>query len=366
MPSVRTLADDRVRRLRSAAQLLHRPGRRSVVDVVRHLTGVQAQVLPAAALALRARTAGLTAARVDAARLRDRSIVVTWAMRGTLHLIASEDHGWLVPMVTEPRITNSHRRLKQEGVPADQPARAARLIERMLEREGPLTRGEIADRLARRGIRTQGQAIAHLMWLAAAQGAVCYGPDRGADRTFILVRDWLDPPLTMDREAALQELAVRYLRAHAPATPADLAFWSGIRPGDAKRAWRRIEDRLVEVPTNRGPCWAIRSSRNDRLPRGPTRLLPAFDEYLMGWNDRGLTADRSLWTKINRGGGWLHPVLVTDGRAIGTWASERTSSGLRLEVHPFVRPAPSVRRGVVAEVGDIARFLRTPLDGVAM
>src|SRR6266576_3037403 len=253
-----TLTDEEVRRARTAAQLLHRPGRRSVPDLVSHLTGVQAQVLPAASLALRARRAGLTAAAVDRARTADRSIVLCWAMRGTLHLLAAEDHAWLVPLVIERRIANAHRRLRQEGVTGGQPAKAVRSIERMLGRDGPLLRSEIAERLRRQGIRTEGQAIAHLAWLAAAEGTICYGPDRDGERCFVLVRDWLGrAATTVEPESALAELVVRYLRAHAPAEPADLAAWSGIALADARRGWRGAEDRLVEVPTDRGPRWGL-------------------------------------------------------------------------------------------------------------
>src|SRR5207244_11621557 len=239
---------DQGRRRRVAAQLLHRPRRRSAVDVVRHLAGVQAQVRSAAGLALRARTEGLTAERVNRARVRDRSILLTWAMRGTLHLIAAEDHGWLVPLVIEPRVANARRRVKQEGVPGDQAVRAVRLIERMLQRDGPLTRAEIAERLRRHRIRTEGQAIAHLVWLAAAEGVMCYGPDRGSTRCFVLVRDWAGQDRTepMEPAAALAELAVRYLRAHGPAEPADLASGSGVRLGDARRDCRGTGDGQAE------------------------------------------------------------------------------------------------------------------------
>jgi len=110
--------------MRVTAQLLHQPRVRSVVDVVRNLGGVQAQVLSAAGLALRARTKGVKAQQVDRARTRDRSIVLTWAMRGTLHLIAAADYSRLIPLVTQPHVANAHRRLKQEGVPAGQPEEA--------------------------------------------------------------------------------------------------------------------------------------------------------------------------------------------------------------------------------------------------
>jgi hypothetical protein len=359
MARAATLTDEQVSRARTASQLLHRPGRRSVADLVSHLTGVQAQVLPAASLALRARRAGLTAAAAHRARTRDRSIVLCWAMRGTLHLIAAEDHAWLVPLVIERRITNAHRRLRQEGVSGDQPEKAIHSIERMLARDGPLLRSEIAERLRRQGMRTDGQAIAHLVWLAAAEGTICYGPDRDAERCFVLVRDWLGRPLTkMDRESAFRELVVRYLRAHAPAEPADLAGWSGIAPADARRAWRDVEDRLVEVPTDRGPRWTLR--RGAASPaKDVVRLLPAFDGYLLGWKDRQLIAPAPSWKTIQRGGGWLHPVVLVDGRAAGTWSLERMTDGLRVEVSPFGPLDPALRPRIDEDARDIGRFLRT-------
>jgi hypothetical protein len=355
-----TLTDEQVRRSRTAAQLLHRPGRRSVVDLVSHLAGVQAQVLSGASLALRARRAGLTAVAVDRARTRDRSIVLCWAMRGTLHLIAADDHAWLVPLVIERRIANAHRRLRQEGVTGSQPEKAVQSIERMLWREGPLLRSEIAERLQSQGTRTEGQAIAHLVWLAAAEGTICYGPDRGGERCFVLVRDWLGRPATekMDSEAALMELAVRYLRAHAPAEPADLAAWSGTAPAEARRAWRGIDDRLVEVATDRGPRWTLRHGISPPS-KEVVGLLPAFDEYLLGWTDRQLIASASRWKAIQRGGGWLHPVVLVDGRAVGTWSSERAAGAVRIEVSPFGSLTRTLRPRIDHEARDIGRFLKT-------
>jgi winged helix DNA-binding protein len=361
MPPAKPLTDDQVRRLRTAAQLLHRPRRRSPLDLVRHLTGVQAQVLSAAGLALRARTEGLTAEQVDRARLVDRSIVLTWAMRGTLHLIAAEDYGWLQPLVIEPRIANAHRRLKEEGVSADQPAKAVRLIARMLDREGPLIRSEIAVRLRRQGVRTEGQAIAHLVWLAAAEGVICYGPDRDGEQCFVLVRDWLVKQKPVEREVSLAELAVRYLTAHAPATPADMAFWSGLRLTDAKRAWNAIQDRLVGVETDRGTRWALRSHERP-APPGLVRLLPAFDEYLLGWRERDIVASAEHWSRVNRGGGWLHPVVVHDGRLVAMWRMERGSKTLTIEIKPFSRLTLAVTRGVATEADDIAAFLNSAVD----
>jgi Winged helix DNA-binding domain len=355
MPRAGGSADDRIRRLRVGAQLLDRPRRRAPGELVRHLTGVQAQVAAAAGLALRARSPGLTAEVVERALERDRSIVLTWAMRGTLHLIAAEDHGWLVPLVVEPKIANAHRRLAQEGVRPEQTRQAMDLIERALGSDGPLTRVEIAERLRRRGVPTEGQAIAHLVWLAGASGKVCYGPDRDGTRTFVLVRDWLAVQASMVRDPAPTELAIRYLAAHGPAGPEDLAAWSGIRMRDARAAWRSVEDRLVEVPTPRGTRWMLRSRRG-RAPTGVVRLLPAFDEFLLGWKDRSFAVAPGNRRAVNRGGGWVYPVVIADGRVVATWRAEQMEGSLRVVVRPLADLSPEVRRSVVREARDVGTF----------
>jgi Winged helix DNA-binding domain len=324
---------------------------------------VQSQILSAGGLTLRARTEGLSAAKVERARLEDRSILLTWAMRGTLHLVAADDYGWLTPIVVEPQTSKSHHRLQQMGLTGDQPARGVRTIVRMLEREGPLTRAEIAERLRRLRISTEGQVIPHLTWLAASEMSICYGPDRGGKRCFVLVRDWIGEPELMYRDRALAELAVRYLRAHGPATPADLAFWSGIKAADVKRGWSAVRDRLAEVETPTGTMWTLRSRRKDEpAPPGTVRLLPSFDEYLLGWKDRAFVAPSQQWRKINPGAGWYHPAVAADGRAVGTWATERKTKTVRLVVRPFSHLSPAIRRGIAAEAANLADYLGAPVD----
>jgi hypothetical protein len=352
------LDDVSLRRLRVAAQLLGARRRRQPVELVRHLAGMQAQVLSAASLGLRARASGLTVADVDAARLRERSIVLAWAMRGTLHLIAAADYGWLVPLVTEPRVGNSLRRLNQEGVPADVALRAVQRIERMLEREGPLTRSEIAERLRRLSVPAQGQAMAHLIWLAAARGVACHGPMRDGNQCFVLVRDWLGEPKPRDREASLAELAHRYLIAHAPAGPNDLAAWAGIGRADAARAWASVGQKLTPLETARGPMWSLAARQAPGPQPGPVRLLPSFDEYLLGWRERSFAVPVENQREVNRGGGWLQPVVLADGEVVGTW---RGSHGRRFEISlRAFKPLPAqLQRGIAAEADEIRRFLGT-------
>jgi hypothetical protein len=307
------LSEDQLRRARVASQHLHRPRRRSATEMVRYLLGVQSQIYEAGVQALQARTEGLTAEAVERARLRSRSIVWTWAMRGTLHFIAAEDHAWLVPLRKDRVEQRSHLRFRQMGMPVDQAPKAVRMITRMLEREGPLTRPQIADRLESKGVRMKDPQISyHLLFLAAGAGTIVRGPDRGQRPTYVLTRDWIRRSKKLPRDKALAELAVRYLRAHQPAEPVDLSFWAGISMPDVRRGWKAIEDRLVEVEALGRQMWRLKG-KLEVAPKGVKRELPSFDEYLLGWKDRSFIADKATWRKINPGAGWYHPAVVVDG-----------------------------------------------------
>jgi hypothetical protein len=310
------LTEDQLRRARVASQHLHRPRRRSATEMVRHLLGVQAQIYSAGVQALQARTEGLSAEAVERARLRSRSIVWTWAMRGTLHFIPAEDHAWLVPLRKDRVEQRSHLRFQQMGMQIDEATKAARMIVRMLEREGPLTRPEIAERLEARGVRLKDPQISyHLLFLLAGGGKIVRGPDRGQHPTYVLTRDWIRRSRKLSRQEALAELAVRYLRAHQPAELVDLAFWAGISMPDARRGWKAIEDRLVEVRALGRTMWALKG-RFEEAPKGVKRELPSFDEYLLGWKDRSFIADKATWRKINPGAGWYHPAALDDGQVM--------------------------------------------------
>jgi Winged helix DNA-binding domain len=330
--------------------------------VVAHLVGVQAQLLGSAGLALAARTNGLTEGAVTAARMEERSIVLTWAMRGTLHLFTADDFDRFVPLVTEPHVGRSLRRLREEGVPPGDAERACDLIERMLSRDGPLTRAEIVARLRRRRIRTDGQAIAHLVWLAAAQRGVCFGPDRGGERTFVLARDWIGAPKPRtDHEDALRELALRYVRSHAPATADDFSAWSGLRLRDARRAWAAMAPYATHVRTPFGVMTSPRA-RLAEAPAGVMRLVPDLDEYLLGWRDRGFAVPPEHRRDVNAGGGFVRPTVLRDGTAIATWRIERTPSRAVLDVRSFNRPTAATRRAVLAEANRLKAFLQRSVE----
>lgn len=352
------LGEEGLRMLRARAQLLHRvkPGV-SPGEIVRRVGGVQAQELPSATLALRARAVGLTSNDVDEARVGERSVIRIWAMRGTLHLLASDDVGWLLPLVAPGALPGARRRLAQLGFSDDALAKAVALIEKMLGEEGPLTRAEMAERLTRRGIRTEGQAAYQLIRLAALRGLVCMGPERGGESTFVLLRDWLGPQSIPVGEAALAELARRYLSAYGPATSEDMAAWSGLRLTEARKAWRLITRQLSEVDAGAQKMWTLRSQDFRSRPEGFVRLLPRYDNYLLGHRSRDFTVDPHYAREVHPGGGLLRPVALVDGRVIAIWGSKTRGAELTITVRPFDRLGPGVEKELEAETTDLGRFL---------
>jgi Winged helix DNA-binding domain len=334
-----------LRRRRAAAQLLNRPGRAPVAEVVFHLLAVQAQDLRAARLALRARTDGLSATDVDAP-LDDGSLVVGWLNRGTLHLVHRDDYGWLLSLTAPGRMTANARRLSQEGVAPSDADRAVGIVERALADDGPLTRAELAQRIAARGIRTEGQATPHLLMLAALRGIAVLGPVRGDGQAYALARDWLGgAPRPPERYAALAELARRYLAAHGPASAADLAAWTGLPLRDARAGLTAIASDLAERDG-----LADLTGRAAAPRRIPPRLLPAFDSYLLGWKDRSFAVPAAHAKQVHPGGGMVRATATVDGLVVGTWTAPGGT------VHLELREAAPL----ADEVADVERFLLTP------
>ena len=373
----------RVTAERAAAQLLSGPPAARAEEVAGRLLAIQGQDPRGARLAVRVRSQGLSAADIDHALTADRTLVISWLNRGTLHLVRSADY-WMLHRLTTPQLeTGCARRLAQEGIPPAAADRAAGLIERFLG-DGPLTRAQLAGRLQSAGVRTEGQALVFLLFLTSLRGITVRGPMIGKQHAHVLARDWLGAPPAADPDpgAALGWLARRYLAGHSPATDRDLAKWAGLPLRDARRALREIggdldegEDGLVRLARRadgtaeagdgtsgaadrtagaRGRDGPVRPGAPGsavRLPLPPPRLLGVFDPLLHGWQSRGPVLGRHE-PEIVRGGMFRSFALVA-GRAAGTWSVTGDQVSLTL-----LEPVSAAhRRALEADAEDVRRFL---------
>ncbi len=319
---------------------------RSSEAVAERLLAVQGQDPRGARLAVRARTEGLTAADVDRALTEDRSLLITWLNRGTLHLVRSEDYSWLHLLTAPTHFASCKNRLRQEGLSESDGERALEIIEKTLADEGPLSGKDLRARLADAGVPTEGQIFIHLMFLAAARGILVRGPMIGSRHAYVLVRDWLGEPKPVDREKAVVELARRYLVGHGPADDRDLARWAGLPLRDSRAGLAAIaseleqrEDGLVDL-----------AKRPASAPLPPPRLLGAFDPLLLGWTSRDeVVGPHKLLVTIN---GIFKPFALVDGRAVATWRF----AGGKVTIEPLGKVTKKAMKALDAEAAEVERF----------
>ncbi len=332
---------DQTLRARAHANGLAAPAG-GVADAVRRVVALQAQDPRANRLAVRVRTAGLVADDVDAACAR-REVVRTWAMRGTLHMLAADDFHWVIGLLGPYFAARQAPRRRQLGLDDATCDRACGQLETVLA-DGALTRTEIVERM---DLPLPGQAAPYLLGYAALTGLVCRGADRGDEPTYVLVRDWLGESNDTGDEARLAE---RYLAGHGPATAEDLAAWSGLPLGRARKGFDAVAERFDAVEAAGVPS---RWTPVDATPS--TRLLGHFDAYLLGYRGRELAVPAELASEIQSGGGFVMPAIAVDGRVVGTWRQRSTKDKIHIEL-------THSGGGVEGEITDLGRFLQRPVD----
>ncbi len=293
---------------------------------VRHMAAMQAQEYHAALWAVGLRTEGATRATVEDAIARGE-IVRTWPMRGTLHLLAREDVRWMVALLA-PRVqaANAARLARDLGLDAATLARGQRVVEQALTAGVPVMRSELYAHMDAAGIASAHQRGLHLLNWLAHESVVCQGPRHGKQPTFVLMDAWVPPSAPLARDEALHRLALRYLQGHGPATAADLAWWSGLTQKDAQQALASASSAL-ERETRDATTWWWRADAPAASRSRAVHLLPAFDEYLIGYRDRTPVLDAAHTRRVIGATGLVAATAIIGGRVTATWKRDAANAG---------------------------------------
>lgn len=339
----------------------------ALVEVPSRLYGIHAQVMSAAELALGARMEGLTPQAVQSALWEDRTLVKTWAMRGTLHLLAADDF----PLHAAARTIDPLGWLDFEahGISQQQAQTFLDAVPEVLSSD-PMTREQLAAAVTEHvGLPVLGELIASSGWgtplkLFAFRGDLCFGPNQGQKVTFVNAKQWLGKWKEVEPEAAFQEIARRYLRAYGPLTPKQFArWWNEGRVHVAKQVFQQIEDELEPVEVEGWPALALRSTvepMETMTLSGVVRLLPLFDAYTL---DTGRTGEPILpkrsWKQVFRSGGWTSAVVLVDGIIKGVWDYKTKETQTTITVELFDPPTRRLQEGIEAEAARLGGFLGT-------
>jgi hypothetical protein len=351
----------------------------AMLDVVATIAGLHAQVLSSAELTLAARVDGLDPDAVRRALWEERTLVKTWAMRGTLHLLPSAEFPLWQAALSTRRGYEAGAWRRAFGVTREE-------LERLVDAVGEaldgrmLTREELAAKVAElTGSRQLGDKLREswgaMLKPAASLGRLCFAPNQGQQVRFTRPDTWLGGWRDHDPEEAVLEVTRRFLAASGPVTREDFARWWGIpSPAQGRKLIERLGEEVTGVEVEGTRAYALAADLPGLAEAGGpgraagagsrcVRLLPAFDQY-------AITATRQaehllpgpFKARIYRPQGWLSPVLLVDGRMDGVWRQETKGKRLLVTIEPFVEPPTWARRAAEAEAERLASWAGGQLE----
>ncbi len=366
----------------SRHHLTNRAERTALASVTSDIAGAQAQVLLAAQMSLWARVKEARIQDLDSAIWKDRTLVKVWCMRRTMHLVPSHELAIFV--------RGSARRAEREISWVQSRGVSEQKLEKILKEvlellDEPRTKGELAELLSKRlgsklrfklgggwGSRTKvpwvkianlDLPVGYLLHLVGARGAVCSGPSKRNESTFVRADKWIHNWKDMSVEQAEKKLFLKYLKAFGPASVSDYALWTGMLISDAKEIWSKQAHTIADVNVEGSKAAILESDLSElekaKLDRPNVRLLPYFDSFGLGHKSHRNIVDEANHRKVYRSQGWVSPILLVNGQALGVWSHIRNNHKNTLEVRvlPFSSLSNLISSQIREESSALGQFL---------
>jgi hypothetical protein len=325
-------------------------------QVVAWMGAMQAQDYPSARWAVGLRCQGATQASIERA-IADQTLLRTWLLRGTLHFVAPDDVRWMLALLAPRLIAQGERRNRQLALDEETFNRSFNTLTRALDDDKRLTRPQAFQALEAAGISTAGQRGYHILQRAALEGLICFGPHEGKQDTFVLLDDWAAPGKRLEPDQALAELAGRYFASHGPATLADFTWWSGLAAAEARSGLELFKAQLRAATTGDQTYWMPDHICIAAGPLPSAHLLPAFDEYFLGYTHRDAVLDPRYDKRVVSSNGVFRPMLVIDGQVVGVWKKEEKKEAMAIQLEPFRALNPAEMLALEAKAEDFGEFL---------
>jgi hypothetical protein len=300
-------------------------------DVVRWFGAIQAQEYLGALWAMGVRLPGMSEGDVERS-VDEGRVLRTWPMRGTIHLVPSEDAKWMLDLLTPRVVSSMAGRHRQLGLDEKTFARSEEIIHAALRGGKAVARKDLMALLDSEGFSTKEGRGYHVLWRLAQEGFLCFGPRRGKQPTFVLLDEWAPEQRNLDRDEALIELAGRYFRSHGPATMRDFVWWSGLTVADAKVAIENVEEKLVREGIGDETYFSAESAPPASGGSHRVHLLPPFDEYTVAYRDRSAALDPAHAKATQNG---LTNTIILDGRIIGAWKRKLAKESVSITTNVF-------------------------------
>ena len=335
-------------------------------SVTKRLGAVQAQDYSASLWAIGLRCKRATKSDIEAA-VAARKITRTWLMRGTLHFAASSDIAWMLKLFSPRLVHTAEARDRHLGLTDEVVGRTMSLFRNALQGGRRLSRSQMYQVMEKGGVPASDNLGYHMLYRAAWDGLICFGPNAGKEQTFVLAEEWLPRPAPIDRDEALAEVVVRYYSGHGPATVKDCAWWSGLSVSEVRAGMEKASSKLREETVDGTAYHMPRRQAGQAASSRSVYLLPAFDEYLVGYEDRSAilgSRETQKWigeakASVVHSNGIFMPTLIVDGAVAGVWKRANTKAGLVVTLTPFRKLGSEQTAEARERAKEYGRFFET-------
>lgn len=330
-------------------------------ELVSWFGGMQSQDFMSSKWAIGLRTNGSSDQTVEQA-LKARKIVRTWPMRGTLHIVSAEDIRWMLGL-TGPRIISSvkarHKELELDEALFN---RSKDILSRELYGGKELTRKELTALFAQNGIQAEGVRLSHILNKAGMEQLLCFGTRKGSEFTYTLLDEWIPATKPLSKEESVIRLTLQYFQSRGPATLSDFIWWSGLRITEARMGLENLRQQLIAEQFKGETYWMSNSAAAIKKPEKEVYLLPAFDEYFLGYRDRSAFLDPTYNKNVISSNGIFHPIIVINGKIIGTWERTIKKNKILIILKPLLPVNHKEEELIWQEAGRFAEFTGLPIE----
>jgi hypothetical protein len=332
-------------------------------EVVSRFGAMQAQDYAAAKWAVALRAREVTNSSLDRA-FTEGKILRTHVLRPTWQFVSPTDIRWMLKL-SGPRVrelnTNWHRKI---GLEDEVFIKAEMTLSKVLKGKH-MTRSEIASELKQTniGVNLNNLRLAFIMMQAELDGVVCSGALKGKQHTYALLDERVPSDREFTRDEALAELTKRYFTSHSPATVKDYSWWSSFSVVEVKRGVEMLSDMLVGEKIGGQDYWFFAPEKIKYTSKAVLRLLPNFDEYIIGYANRSAIFDASYAKGLDaRYNPLFQPTIVLDGQVIGTWKRTIQKRKIIVTAKLFLKLANLEQDLLAKAVEGYSKFMELPFE----
>lgn len=325
-------------------------------ELVSYMGAIQAQDYAMSKWAVGVRLREPMLRQIDDSLLKGE-IIRIHALRPTWHLVSADDVHWMLKLTSSRIKSSMAARNKQLELTEAVLNRTNSILEKKLVSGIPMTRTELADELAKSGIRTDENRLSHILFSAELEAIICSGPEKENKQTYALLHHIVPVKKDLSRDESLAELARRYFTSRSPATIYDFAWWSNLSLTEIRKAVDLIGSDFHSETVGSQQFILPESFAWPQQTVNLVRLLPSYDEFLISYRDRSSSLSVVDNPKTVSTNGIFFPIVVVNGQVAGLWQRSVNKNKVSVYANLFKPIGKTKNIQIEKQAGRFGRFL---------